>query len=272
MIDIPIAGQIASLYKWTLGIGTLIALLVLIYGGIVYTTSAGNESRIGDAKEWVFGAVIGLFLLFGSYLILNTINPELTKLKDITLEKNQPAEPSQGKPPSPTPDNPVSVPIIAFPFGEGVALREAGISCNDYGACPVHTSGCALLNESGAFCKNNLVGSGNCGTKISPTLVNDLIAAKEAGFNIYVSSSVCSASHGEASFHYRLLGADLNLPSSDDEIRKLMTFLNSTSCIHDLWGPSRFNGLCADEGRKGVACFVPNHENHLHYDVQPNCK
>ena len=262
-MEIPIAGQISSLYTWALGIGALVALGVLIYGGIIYTTSAGNESRMGDAKEWVFGAVIGLFLLFGSYLILNTINPELTKLRDIVLEKNKPAEPSQGKPPSP---------IIAFPFGEGVALREAGISCNDYGACGVHTEGCALLNESGAFCRGNVVGSGNCGTKISPTLVNDLIAAKEAGFNIYVSSSVCSASHGRASFHYRLLAADLALPSSDKEIRGLMSFLSSRQCIHDLWGPSRFSGLCVDGGRRGVACSVPKHENHLHYDVYPGCK
>lgn len=276
-MEIPIAGQIANLYTWALGIGGLVALGIIVFGGILYTVSAGNASKQDDAKQWITGALIGLLLLFGSYLILNTINPELIKLKDITLEKNKPAEPSQSKLLSPTSDNPVSVPLIAFPFGEGVALREAGISCNDYGACAVHTDGCALLNESGGFCINNparggTVGSGNCGTKINPTLVNDLIAAKESGFNVYVTSSVCSTSHGEASFHYRLLGADLNLPSSDGEIRRLMTFLNSRQCIHDLWGPSRFSGLCVDEGRKGVACFVPNHENHLHYDVQPNCK
>lgn len=271
-MEIPIAGQIANLYTWVLGVGALVALLVLIYGGIVYSTSAGNESRISEAKEWVFGALAGLFILFGSYLILNTLNPELVKLKDIALEKNEPAKSSQGKLPSPTPNNPVSVPLLAFPFGEGVALSEAGISCNDYGACPVHTDGCALLNESGGFCRNNVVGSGNCATKINPTLVNDLIAAKEAGFNIYVTSSVCSTSHGGASFHYRLLGADLALPSSDEDIRRLMTFLSSRQCIHDLWGPSRFSGLCVDESNKGVACSVPNHENHLHYDVQPSCK
>lgn len=271
-MDIPIPGLVANFYTWVLGIGALVALGILIFGGLLYTTSAGNESRMGEAKEWVFGAIIGLLLLFGSYLILNTINPELIELKDITLEKNKPAKSSQGELPFPTVGNPVSVPLLAFPFGEGVALKEAFIPCNDYGACAVHAEGCALINESSGFCSNNLVGSGNCGTRINATLVNDLVAAKEIGLDIYVSSSVCSASHGKASFHYRLLGADLNLPSSDDQIRQLMTFLSSRQCVHDLWGPSRFSGFCVDEGRKGAACSVPNHENHLHYDVYPGCK
>lgn len=117
-MEIPIAGQIADFYIWALGIGALIALLVLIYGGIVYTTSAGNESRISEAKEWVFGAVIGLFILFGSYLILNTINPELTKLTSITLEKNKPAEPASEA---------IFVPpnsIALLPIGSSEELRK----------------------------------------------------------------------------------------------------------------------------------------------------
>jgi hypothetical protein len=269
---IPLAGKIANLYTWALGLGGLAALGVLIFGAILYITSAGNASRQEEAKEWMKGSLIGLMILFGSFFILNTINPGLTQLKDIALEQNKPPESSSGKPLSPTSTNPISVPLLAFPFGEGIALREVGIPCNDYGACGVHTEGCALLNESGGFCSNNIVGSGNCGTKINSTLVNNLLAAREAGFNINVLSSVCSDRHGKASFHYRLLAVDLNLPSSDEEIRGLMTFLSSTPCIHDLWGPSRFSGLCVDNGSKGVPCSVPNHENHLHYDVYPNCK
>ncbi|MDP3991603.1 MAG: pilin [Candidatus Colwellbacteria bacterium] len=281
-IKVPITNQVAGFYKWALGIGGLVALGIIVFGGILYAVSAGNASKQDDAKQWVTGALIGLVLLFGSYLILNTINPDLTVLKDVTLERNLRA---------PTLDNPVSAPITTLPLGERVtsqtptclssqaaapdnrrSLKEAGISCNDYGGCSVHSSGCALLNESGVFCSNNYVAGGNCRTKLDSTLINNLLAAEGAGFNIYVTSSVCSTLHAQTSFHYRTLGADLNLPSSDAEIRKLMTFLSSRSCIHDLWGPSRFSGLCADNGRKGVACSVPNHENHLHYDVQPNCK
>ena len=40
MIEIPIAGQIANLYAWVLGIGGLVALGVLIFGGILYITDS----------------------------------------------------------------------------------------------------------------------------------------------------------------------------------------------------------------------------------------
>lgn len=290
-IEVPIASQIAGFYKWALGIGGLVALGIIVFGGILYTVSAGNASKQDDAKQWVTGALIGLILLFGSYLILNTINPNLTVLKDVTLKRNVSA---------PTLDNPVSVPIVALPSvasrpptclgspppntipDRWQSLKEAGIPCNDYGnasaGCYVSDSGCALLNASGVFCGGNFVAGGNCRTKLDSTLINNLLAAEGAGFKIYVTSSVCSASHADTSFHYRRLGADLNLPSSDAEIRKLMNFLNSTSCINDLWGPDRFGGLCRDRG-VSVDCTVVDrgtgqntHENHLHYDVQPNCK
>lgn len=91
-VSLGIAEQIGNLYQWALGIGGLIALGVLIFGGILYTISAGNTSRQDDAKSWLFGAVMGILLLFGSFLILNTINPELTKLKDLELIVNEAAQ------------------------------------------------------------------------------------------------------------------------------------------------------------------------------------
>lgn len=85
------------------------ALGVLIFGGILYTISAGNASRQDDAKSWLLGAVMGIFILFGSYLILNTINPELTKLKNLELVVNEaaqftPTEPRVYTPPFSGPD------------------------------------------------------------------------------------------------------------------------------------------------------------------------
>lgn len=91
-VPLGIAGQIGNFYQWALGIGGLLALGVLIFGGILYTASAGNASRQDDAKQWLSGALIGTLLLFGSFLVLNTINPELTKLKDLELIVNEAAK------------------------------------------------------------------------------------------------------------------------------------------------------------------------------------
>lgn len=88
-IPLGIARQIGNFYTFALGIGGLIALGVLVFGGILYTTSAGNISRQDDAKQWITGSLIGLMILFGSYFILSTINPELTRLKDLELIVNE---------------------------------------------------------------------------------------------------------------------------------------------------------------------------------------
>lgn len=90
-VSLGIPELIGNFYQWALGIGGLVVLGVLIFGGILYTTSAGNASRQDDAKSWLFGAVMGLFLLFGSYTILYTVNPELTKLKGLELIVNEAA-------------------------------------------------------------------------------------------------------------------------------------------------------------------------------------
>ncbi len=91
-VSVGLAQQIGNFYAWALGIGGLIALGVLVFGGILYTASAGNASRQDDAKQWITGSFIGLALLFGSWFILNTINPELTKLTDLKLLANKAAE------------------------------------------------------------------------------------------------------------------------------------------------------------------------------------
>ncbi len=91
-IQVDIASQIGNLYNWAVGIGGLVALGVLIFGGVLYATSSGNISRQDEAKNWLFGAVIGILILFSSYVILSTINPELTKLKDFELLVNEAAQ------------------------------------------------------------------------------------------------------------------------------------------------------------------------------------
>ncbi len=93
-IPLDLARQVSNLYNWAIGAGAIVALGIIIYGGVLYSASAGNASRIGEAKTWIQSAIFGLILLFSSYLILFTINPNLVKLEDIFLKKNVPINPS----------------------------------------------------------------------------------------------------------------------------------------------------------------------------------
>ncbi len=76
-----IAPLVSQFYKIALGLAGASALGVLIYGSILWTLSGAVTSK-QDAMEWISGALWGLALLLGAYLILWTINPRLTILED----------------------------------------------------------------------------------------------------------------------------------------------------------------------------------------------
>jgi hypothetical protein len=71
---------VANFYQFALLIGGILALGVVIYGGILYMTTVGNPSGQSEAKAWLWAAVGGILLLGGAYLILNIINPQLLNL------------------------------------------------------------------------------------------------------------------------------------------------------------------------------------------------
>lgn len=56
-----------------LGLVATISLLFLIYGGITYTTSAGNPDSVGKAKSTILYSIIGLVLAILSYAIINFV-------------------------------------------------------------------------------------------------------------------------------------------------------------------------------------------------------
>lgn len=75
-----IPGLVSSIYIWALGLAGGAAFVVLIWGAILYTVSGAVDKK-SEAKEWIKGAIYGLILLLGAYLILYTINPNLVNLK-----------------------------------------------------------------------------------------------------------------------------------------------------------------------------------------------
>lgn len=50
-----------------------LAVIVVLYGGFCIMTAAGDESRFQKGKDAIIGAVIGLVIVFGSYILVNFI-------------------------------------------------------------------------------------------------------------------------------------------------------------------------------------------------------
>jgi len=70
------------LFFWISG---LIAFAVLVYGGVQYMLSTGNPERLVSARNQISGAFFGLLILLSSFVLLNTINPELVSIRIQTL-------------------------------------------------------------------------------------------------------------------------------------------------------------------------------------------
>lgn len=80
---------IAWFYYFIVAIAGFLAFFMLINGGFVWLTSAGNPSRIEEAKDLISSAILGLVIILASFLILQIINPELTTLRLIPLTPPQ---------------------------------------------------------------------------------------------------------------------------------------------------------------------------------------
>ncbi|PKM88259.1 hypothetical protein CVU83_01955 [Candidatus Falkowbacteria bacterium HGW-Falkowbacteria-2] len=72
---------IKGFYDYGLGIGGILAAVVLMAGGILWLTSAGSSDTVGKAKNLIIGSISGLLLLVGAWFMLNTINPALINFK-----------------------------------------------------------------------------------------------------------------------------------------------------------------------------------------------
>lgn len=85
-----IAIYIYAIYNYLLAIGGVLAVIALMVGGVIWLVSAGNASRVTQAKSWISGSLTGILILLTSYILLYQINPDLVGMKYTVLETVEP--------------------------------------------------------------------------------------------------------------------------------------------------------------------------------------
>lgn len=74
-----IASKIVNLFSIVVGI---IAVIMIIYGGFRYITSGGESSNVGNAKNTIIFAIVGLIIValaqFIVHFVLNTTSSSVT--------------------------------------------------------------------------------------------------------------------------------------------------------------------------------------------------
>ena len=90
-----ISSFINALFKFSLAIGALAAVLRLAYAGYLYMGQADMWSHKGEAKKIIGDVTLGLLLLLGIWLILYQINPDILTLNALPTMQANPAQQAQ---------------------------------------------------------------------------------------------------------------------------------------------------------------------------------
>ncbi len=68
-----IKALVQTLLNFFLSFLGFVATVMVIYGGILYVVSAGNDENVGKAKKILLYAVVGIVIILLSFALINTI-------------------------------------------------------------------------------------------------------------------------------------------------------------------------------------------------------
>ncbi len=134
--NLSTAGYINALYILSISVAAFLAVVRIILAGVQYMLSDVVTDK-GAAKKQIQGALLGLLIVLGAVLILETINPKLTDftaLEEICSPKD-----------SSDPNNPK--PGCVFNARGGVEVISFCAATGEDGACSVSKTEAQRLRE-----------------------------------------------------------------------------------------------------------------------------
>ena len=85
-MHIPWIGQyLRAVYNFSLGVVSIVAVVMLILQGLTIIASGGGERKTAAYKK-ILQILIGLTIVWGSYAILYNINPSLVQFKSFKVK------------------------------------------------------------------------------------------------------------------------------------------------------------------------------------------
>ncbi len=134
-IYIPWFGEyIKAVYNFAVATISIVAVVVIIIQGAVIITSAGGPTKQQGYKR-ITQAVIGLLIAWGSYVVLYTINPNLTTFRSLKIQF--------------IPESPLHIELqtTLANTSEGIGEPVSGSFQPQYTECPLQLSGNATAGQ-----------------------------------------------------------------------------------------------------------------------------
>jgi hypothetical protein len=69
--DKPVQSIAKIIINALFGVTGSVALVMFVYGGFLWVTSAGNSKRVGEGKQVFIWSTLGIVMMFSSYVIVN---------------------------------------------------------------------------------------------------------------------------------------------------------------------------------------------------------
>lgn len=107
---------IKLIFEWLVRIAAILAVMMIVWGGVIWLTAAGNTGKVGEAQKIIGNSLTGLVLMLGSVTLLSIINPNLTNLSVLNLSLIK--------------EKPLPTLIADSTFGGSLGARIGVIPCN----------------------------------------------------------------------------------------------------------------------------------------------
>lgn len=172
-----LGGYIALVYRYVIGIAGTAAVIMIVYGGFRYLLGSAMDD-VSAGKTIIQDAIIGLLLVFGSYFILSTVNPNTLSLK---LPNIQPITPK------------------AVPAATQVAVTRTVFSLPQNAAVPLGGSLVQCATCTGEECRGRMAAcpqGGRC--LIAPTQTIQGVCPRFGQSCMYLASTPEAPSTGES--------------------------------------------------------------------------
>jgi|GEM_PF-1946589 len=171
-----IAVYLAGVFKFGVAAAAVLAVIMIMVGGFRWII-AGGGPQVAEAKKMISNAVIGLFIAFGTYTVLELVNPDLIRFKNLKLPI-------------------VEGEVVAFAGDEADILEEgqhpmkpswthASFDCNN----PPPAAGVAPASSVEAVTCPGMSGTANVLRELKDPLCRAASAAQAKGYTLVVTSS-----------------------------------------------------------------------------------
>ena len=77
---------VVTIYRFGVWLAITLAIFMMMVGGFLWVIAGGNPSRVENAKSYLTAAISGLVLALTSFVLLQTVNPDLVIFKPLRVE------------------------------------------------------------------------------------------------------------------------------------------------------------------------------------------